>query len=107
MKPNKDKNKQGNLLLGIAAIVALAGIAWFSLQLTEKPSTDSPAAKQQVHVQLQTLPPAMFTGKTRDAYQAAKDVPEVLEQIPCYCGCMQNSGHQHNLFCFLDEHAVG
>ena len=32
----------------------------------------------------------MFTGKARAAYQAAKDIPEILAQLPCFCGCMDS-----------------
>lgn len=92
-------NKQ-NLILGIIAVALLAGIAWISLRQTNDATGDSA-------VQLaQTLDPAQFEGKTRDAYQAAADVPEVLAQLPCFCGCMQNSGHKNNLFCFKDSHGA-
>ena len=40
------------------------------------------------------------------AYQAAKDIPEVLERLPCYCGCFTNAGHRNNLDCFRDDHGV-
>lgn len=90
--------------MAILAVVAMAGMVWLSLRTTDPPALEPAPAEQRV--QLQTLPPAMFTGKTRDAYQAAKDVPQVLEQIPCYCGCMQNNGHQHNLHCFMDGHGA-
>lgn len=95
----KSSNKQ-NLVLGVVAVAMLAAIAFVSLRITN----DSNRTSGKI---AQTLPPSMFTGRTREAYQAAKDVPEVLEQMPCYCGCMQNSGHKNNLFCFMDQHAVG
>ena len=40
------------------------------------------------------------------AYQVAKDIPEVLEQLPCFCECDQHFGHKNNLFCFSDEHGA-
>ena len=97
----KSNNKQ-NLWLGIAAIVILAGIAWVSLAHTSDSTDDSASVLKSA----QTLSPTLFTGKARDAYQAALDVPEVLEQVQCYCGCMQNNGHKNNLFCFKDQHAA-
>src|SRR5688572_7465892 len=109
--PNKDKKKKdssSNILLGVAAVLLLGLIAYVALQ---KPAQPEPAANGSASVQeatvFPTLDPAMFTGKTRDAYQAAKDVPEVLSKIGCYCGCMEGSGHQSNLFCFMDQHGVG
>mgnify|MGYP003349941744 CR=1 FL=1 len=52
-----------------------------------------------------TLEPSTFREpETVKAYQAARDVPEVLEHMPCYCGCFSNSGHRNNLDCFKDNH---
>ncbi len=52
-----------------------------------------------------TLDPASFTDPdVRVAYQAAKDTPEPLENVACYCGCFGNSGHRNNLDCFHDDH---
>ena len=54
-----------------------------------------------------TLPPEAFSEpEIRQAYQAAKDAPEVLEQVPCYCGCYGSSGHRNNLDCYKDSHGV-
>ena len=38
------------------------------------------------------------------AYQAAKEIPEILSQLPCFCSCMDNLGHKNNLYCFSDNH---
>jgi hypothetical protein len=53
-----------------------------------------------------TLDPNLITGKDREGYQIAKEIPEVLAQIPCFCGC-EAVGHESLLDCFVDEHAVG
>ena len=89
------------MLLGIAALLVLGGIAWVSIRLMGGSNSESSSVTSHV----ETLSPEMFTGRTREAYQAAKDVPEVLEQLPCYCGCRQIFNHENNLFCFRDEHA--
>ena len=52
-----------------------------------------------------TLPPAQFVGKARAAYQAAKEIPRTLAQLPCYCECDQAFGHKSLQSCFVDEHA--
>lgn len=54
-----------------------------------------------------TLPPELFEGKAREAYRIAKEAPELLERMPCYCGCYVSDGHQNNLDCYVDRHAVG
>ena|SRR6266404_6144404 len=40
------------------------------------------------------------------AYQAAKDAPDALEHVACYCGCFGTSGHRNNLDCFKDQHGA-
>ncbi len=54
-----------------------------------------------------TLSPALFEGKTARAYRIAKDVPQLIEQMSCYCGCFKGNGHQNNLDCYVDRHAFG
>ena len=38
----------------------------------------------------------------KDAYMFAAEHPEILESIPCFCGCV-NKGHRHNRDCFIDD----
>lgn len=54
-----------------------------------------------------TLAPALFTGKAREAYRIAREAPELLERMPCYCGCYVGNKHQNNLDCYVDRHAEG
>ena len=52
-----------------------------------------------------TLSPNGFSDpEVQRAYQVAKDNPEVLEHMACYCGCYGTSGHRNNLDCFHDNH---
>jgi hypothetical protein len=53
-----------------------------------------------------TLAPEKFPGKTRQAYQAAKEIPQTLAQLPCYCHCDRGMGHKSLHSCFEDEHAA-
>jgi len=53
-----------------------------------------------------TLEPASFKQtEVREAYQTAKEIPEVLAQQPCYCYC-QRKGHRSLLDCFKTDHAA-
>ena len=52
-----------------------------------------------------TLAPERFTGPTRDAYRVAREIPETIAQLPCYCHCDQSVGHKSLYSCFEDEHA--
>ena len=99
----KSTNQQ-NLVLGIVAIAIMAGIAWVSLRGTNDTGDESAAISKSADV----LSPTLFNDeRTRAAYQVAKDIPEVLEQLPCFCGCMTSFGHKNNLFCFKDQHGSG
>lgn len=51
-----------------------------------------------------TLSPELFTGNKRLAYKAAKEVPQVLAQLPCYCHCDKGEGHKSLHSCFESEH---
>jgi hypothetical protein len=100
----KSTNKQ-NLILGIAAVAIIGAIAWTSLRgTTEPPDSAVTVAAKSAEV----LSPTIFDDeRTRAAYQVAKDIPDVLEQLPCFCGCMTSFGHKNNLFCFKDQHGSG
>lgn len=53
-----------------------------------------------------TLAPDKFPGKTRQAYQSAKEIPQTLAQLPCYCHCDRGMGHKSLHSCFEDDHAA-
>ena len=38
----------------------------------------------------------------REAYRFAIANPDVLDKMPCYCGC-GGMGHKHNLACYVDR----
>ena len=52
-----------------------------------------------------TLDPGSFTGITRDAYRAVREIPVTIAQLPCYCHCDQGFGHKSLYSCFEDDHA--
>lgn len=52
-----------------------------------------------------TLAAAQFIGKTREAYEVAKKIPQTLAQLPCYCECDRGFGHKSLHTCFMDDHA--
>lgn len=39
----------------------------------------------------------------RQVYTLAGAASEVLQWIPCYCGCGESAGHRNNLNCFISE----
>lgn len=48
------------------------------------------------------LDPDRFTGEIRKAYWIASQIPEVLNQLYCWCGCVDRGQHRSNLECFED-----
>lgn len=53
-----------------------------------------------------TLEPEKFTGPTREAYRAVKEIPVTIAQLPCYCHCDKGYGHKSLYSCFEDDHAA-
>jgi len=78
---------------------------------TEAPVSSAPARvpAYQSAVSAQnlapTMTPATFVGKAREGYEAAKAIPEIIAQLPCYCHCDQSMGHKSLHSCFEDDHA--
>ena len=55
-----------------------------------------------------TLPPNTYTNEMlQTTYAIAKEIPEVLVQLPCLCGCHGASeDHGSLLDCYVDNHAA-
>ena len=58
------------------------------------------------------LPPLPYMNQTagppelmRQAYVFAARNPDVLDYVPCYCGCGQTDGHVGNTDCFVESRA--
>ncbi|HVC21485.1 MAG TPA: PCYCGC motif-containing (lipo)protein [Vicinamibacterales bacterium] len=77
----------------------------------------SPASKQPWHPWLKphpqkNLPPLVLPkfqltrskAEVRELYKFAAEHPEVLNYVPCYCGC-QRDGHHSNEDCFVKSRA--
>ncbi|ETI67354.1 hypothetical protein BAVI_18017 [Neobacillus vireti LMG 21834] len=41
--------------------------------------------------------------KVQQTYMMAAKYPEVVAQVPCYCGCGVSDGHKSNLDCFIGQ----
>ncbi len=104
---NKKKTKKSSpgyqtwLLLGVAILLGV--MSWYAIRSDRVAGIGNALASMGIA----TLSPDLFQGKTREAYAAAQDIPEVLAELPCYCGCDQTEGHENNLFCYIDSHAAG
>jgi hypothetical protein len=83
-------------------LIAVVFVASCSRQVAE---TTDPKALRGWEAR-ETLPPMAFTGPTARAYAIAKEIPEVLDSLHCYCECKKNYGHKSLLTCYVDEHAA-
>jgi len=39
----------------------------------------------------------------KEVYRIAGENNELLQSMPCYCGCGESAGHNHNGNCFINE----
>ena len=102
-KKKKKRKNRSTLWLAFGITGSLALLAWVLLAGAGKEFTASGARI------VPTMSPSYFAKDPRAfaAYQAAKDIPEVLAELPCFCGCMTSFGHENILFCFRDQHGSG
>ena len=114
----KSRSGKNNLWLILGGAVIMIAIVWVTMRSSSSDSADTSSSKSGTSLAekfdgnkghatlISTLDPAQFTGKARAAYQAAKEIPEVLVELPCFCGCMDSKelGHKNNLYCFADTH---
>jgi hypothetical protein len=104
--PKETRPAKNHTWLILGGAVFLVGIVWATVRLTHTKAADNFQPEKASMSLIATLNPDDFTGKARAAYQVAKDIPEILSQLPCYCGCMDGLGHKSNLYCFSDKHGT-
>lgn len=104
--------RRGPLLLVIVATAVL--LVFIGVALTDRNTHETRPAPAARAVKTGALPdgpptlsPGLFGGKVARAYQVARDIPEVLREIYCYCKCDVSVGHRHLLDCYRDDHASG
>ncbi len=97
----------GGVLFAAVAIAALLG--WpplVSPQVAQSGSARPPGTAIARRETRPTLDPARFVGKARLAHQVAREIPEILDQLYCYCECDKHVGHKSLLSCYTDGHAA-
>ena len=103
------KSKLPLLALVVGVIFVITGV--YFLYQKEEPQKPSPSSTKlkEANTKLRetraTLPPERFQGKVRRAYEIARQIPEVLDRLYCYCRCKENIGHKNLLSCYVDTHA--
>lgn len=97
------------VVVGVAAL-ALAGYLFYHNQagpVSEVKKDNKELASTYNRKETRpTLLPAMFVGRTARAYQVAQEIPDVLDQLYCYCYCDREHGHKTLLTCYTETHAA-
>ena len=93
-------------------------IATASPQLSTQPAKSGPLSSTAAHIpaHYESVPPSSklaailaperFSGKAREAYEAARETPQLIAQMPCFCHCDRSLGHKSLHSCFEDDHAA-
>jgi len=98
------------LLLLVVIVVALNAAAFYVVFRRPNAQAAAPrvphyfATAEMAKPLSPTLEPSGFSNRdVVAAYQAAKEIPEVMAQQPCYCYC-DRRGHRSLLDCFASKH---
>src|SRR5215469_13283911 len=94
-----NKSRKYGLLIASGAVVVFA-VVYFGTNAWRGRDAGAGANWHDVV----TLDPALYTGPAHEAYRVAREHPELLAQLHCYCGCDRLHGHNNLLDCFRDTH---
>src|SRR5262245_81525 len=98
----------------VAIVVVVPAVMWLAgrphslrLEVTDAVSTSGTLGPALARRETRpTLDPGRFVGKAARAHQVAREIPDVLDQLYCYCGCDKLVGHKSLLSCFTDGHGA-
>lgn len=96
----KGSNNRARWLIAATAIglAIIAGFGAWQMRAVADANGGSSASLTQ--------DPELYRGDIRQAYMVARDHPELLAQLDCYCGCEQHEGHKNLLDCFRTNHGA-
>ena len=94
-------SRSKGLLIGSGSVVVLTAIYFGATALR---AGHDPAPADTDYRNVVTLDPALYTGPPHEAYRIAREHPELLAQLHCYCGCDRIHGHNNLLDCFRRSH---
>lgn len=107
-KIQADKKRRGLRVASLLIALTLTVGAWVYVKHPGASSHEEPKAGS-TYVRRETKPtlsPALFVGRIETAYQVANDMPDLIDQLYCYCECDKHSGHRSLLSCYTDQHAA-
>ncbi len=99
--------------LAVLVVAGAAGLGWLARAPSQRMAAVEPALSPGSGAQAAalretrpTLDPALFVGKAALTHRIAREIPEVLDQLYCYCYCDKHMGHKSLLSCYTDGHAA-
>jgi len=110
MKNVTKKSSYGAWLIAGISVLALAAVVTTTVGRKGRPTDGHapvvvPTGRSDASL---VLDPARFAdSRQREAYAAARQIPAVLNQLYCWCGCKENPATRHRalLECYETEHA--
>jgi cell division septal protein FtsQ len=115
-KPEKkNKNTKNIIIIALSLLVVIAlvavGIQMRSTSTQTPDSTVSDVSDESLRrgETRSTLSPTQFSNPfIAETYQIARDIPNVLDSLYCYCFCDRApTYHVSLLSCYVDTHAAG
>lgn len=106
-KEHAGVKRHGLWVASLVLALVMMGGAWMYTVSSSRSLNEPKAASAYVRRETKIpLSPALFVGKIETAYRVAHDMPDVLDQLYCYCECDKHSGHRSLLSCYTDHHAA-
>jgi len=96
-------------LLAVIALSVAVALVWRGEVPPAAPANSSSPTVAPTAARRETRPtldPARFVGKAAAAHRIAREIPDVLDQLYCYCACDKQQGHKSLLSCYTDGHAA-
>lgn len=84
----------------VISLLVISGLGVWQMRASADATSSSDAGASL------TQDPELYRGDIRQAYIVAREHPELLAQLDCYCGCEQNEGHKNLLDCFRTNHGA-
>ena len=109
IKKNKNNSKKWFApIIIILSVIGLGGGYWLSSYYPggNHPEEITDLASIKGGETRPTMSPALFVGRASAAYAVAKEIPEVLDHIHCYCECKKHHNHKSLLTCYVTKHGA-
>jgi hypothetical protein len=102
MGPIEETVTRRTALRLLAAALLLPLPAWRELAHPSRRAAIHPTPRPGITA-AKVLPPERVPESAREAYAAARAIPEVLDGVHCYCDCAERDGLYSLLSCFETE----